>query len=98
MALKLSLSPRAASDLTAIRDYLVARSPRGADNVRTAIATTLSVLSDFPRAGRNRPELEARSIGVQRYPYTIYYRIEGDEIVVVHVRDDRRRPLRAGEL
>jgi len=86
MALKLSLSPRAAKDLASIRDYLLSRSPQGADNVRAAIAATLSVLTDFPRAGRNRSDLEARSVGVPRYPYTIYYRIEGEEIVVVHPR------------
>jgi hypothetical protein len=26
------------------------------------------------------------------HPYTAYYRIEGDEIWIVHIRDDRRKP------
>ena len=29
---------------------------------------------------------------VPRYPYKIYYRIEGEEIWVVHIRDARRAP------
>ncbi len=98
MALKVSIAPRAAGDLRTIRDYLMSRSLQGADSVRAAIDATLMRLSEFPRAGRDRPELGVRSIGVPRYSYTVYYHIETDEVVVVHVRDDRRRPLRASEL
>ena len=98
MALTVTLTPRAAADIAHIRDYLLARNPQAADNVRLAIGSTLTVLSDYPLAGRDRPELEVRSIGVPRYPYTIYYCVQGAEILIVHVRDDRRSPLAAGTL
>lgn len=29
---------------------------------------------------------------VPRYPYKIYYRIERDEVWIVHIRDARRHP------
>ena len=58
------LTPRAFGDLTHIRDYLIERSPTGADNVRQAINTTLDPLSDQPGLGRDRPELGVRSVGV----------------------------------
>jgi plasmid stabilization system protein ParE len=56
-SLRVVLTPRAFADLTHIRDYLIERSPTGADNVRQAINTTLDHLSDHPRLGRDRPEL-----------------------------------------
>ena len=92
------LTPRAFGDLTHIRDYLIERSPTGADNVRQAINTTLDHLSDHPGLGRDRPELGVRSVGVPRYSYTIYYRIAETHIEIVHVRDDRRKPLAPGDL
>ena len=95
---KVELAPRAFADLSGIRDYLIQRSPTGAENVRTAFIATLERLSRHPLIGRNRPELRVRAIGVPRYTYTIYYRIVGDFVQIVHVRDDRRSPLRPGEV
>lgn len=92
------LTPRALGDIERIRDYLLERSPSGADNVRQAIVATLEHLRDHPRLGRNRPELGVRSIGVPRYSYSIYYRIGDERIEIVHVRDDRQLPLTPGEL
>lgn len=88
--LPIALTPRAFADLEHIRDYIVERSPAGADRVREAIVATLEHLASHPLLGRDRPELGVRSIGVPRYAYTIYYRIGADAIEVVHVRDDRR--------
>lgn len=92
------LTPRAYDDLARIRDFMVARSPQGADNVRLAINATLEQLRDFPMTGRDRPELGVRSIGVARYSYTIYHRVLDDRVEIVHVRDDRRRPLEPGDV
>jgi toxin ParE1/3/4 len=92
------LTPRAFSDLENIRDFLVSRNPIGAENVRLAINATLDQLSYFPLTGRNRARLRVRSISVARFPYTIYYRLQDDRIVVIHVRDDRRAPLKAGDV
>ena len=85
--------PRAVGDIAQIRDYLLQRSPVGADNVRRAILTTLTQLSDFPFTGRDRPEFGLRSIGVSQYSLTVYHRVDDDHVEIVHVRDDRRKPL-----
>jgi len=37
-------------------------------------------------------------LGVPRYPFIAYYRIEGEEIWIVQVRDDRRKPPETGDL
>jgi plasmid stabilization system protein ParE len=60
--------------------------------VEAAIRSTIELLADFPKIGRDRPELDARTLGGPRYSYTVYYRIEDDAIWIVHIRDDRRRP------
>ncbi len=96
--LRIELTPRAFDDLTQIRDYLIVRSPRGADNVRAAINATLEQLQDFPMTGRDRPTLGVRSISVARYSYTIYHRVHEAHVEVVHVRDDRRKPLAPGDV
>ena len=96
--LAIVVTPRAFDDLSQILDYLVARSPQGADAVRSAINATLEQLQDFPLTGRNRPKLGIRSIGVARYPYTIYHQVHEDHVQIVHVRDDRRKPLAPDEV
>jgi plasmid stabilization system protein ParE len=96
--LRIELTPRAFDDLAQIRDYLIARSPQGADNVRRAIYATLEQLQHFPMTGRERPELGVRAIGVARYAYTIYHRVHDAHVEIVHVRDDRRIALEPGDV
>jgi plasmid stabilization system protein ParE len=85
------MTPRALDDLVQIRDYLLARSPQGAENVRQAINAALELLQDFTFSGRERLDLGLRSVGVARYSYTIYCRVKDDLIEIIHVHDDRRQ-------
>ena len=39
-----------------------------------------------------------RKLFVPKYPYTIYYRVENDEVWIVHIRDGRRKPLERGDV
>jgi toxin ParE1/3/4 len=89
---------QALADLVAIADYIRERNPTAAVKVETAIRSSIDVLADFPRLGRDRPDLEARALGIPRYPYTAYYRIEDEEVWIVHIRDDRRRPVEPSDL
>jgi toxin ParE1/3/4 len=89
---------QALADLAAIADYIPERNPAAAVKVETAIRSTIDLLASFPELGRDRPELSARALVIPRYPYTAYYRIEGEEIWVVHIRHQRRRPVVAGDL
>ena len=56
------------------------------------------MLGDFPKIGRERPELNARSLGVPRYPYTVYYRVRGNRVAILHIRHDARKPLKRSDL
>jgi len=89
---------QALGDLFAIADYIRERNPTAAAKAEAAIRSTIDLLADFPQLGRDRPELDARSLGIPRWPYTVYYRIENEEVWIVHIRDDRRRPLETADL
>ena len=91
-------TPRARSDLGSIFDYITERNPTAAQVVKAEIVFTIGLLADFPELGVDRPELEVRALGVARYPYTIYYRVEASDVWIVHIRDDRRQSLKPGEL
>jgi toxin ParE1/3/4 len=69
------------------------------DNVTAARAVvdrtqaTIDRLSQFPRLGHIANENDVRSIQVGRYPFLIFYTIDQNEVVILHVRHTaRRRP------
>ena len=97
--MNLSYSPRAVGDLADIADYLVAHSPRGALSVESSIRKTIDVIVAFPKAGR---ALEQRShvrvMPLGRYPYLLFYTVRGDEVVILHIRHGRRKPIDPREL
>ena len=84
-------SPRAISDLDSIREYLLPRSPQGAESVRLAIAETVALLEQFPRAGRESTISGVRVVSVVRYGYLIYHRIGTDEVSILHIRHGARK-------
>jgi len=96
--MKLRYTRQSVADLLAISDYIRSRNHAAGAAVETAIRSTIELLADFPKIGRDRPELNARALSIPRYPYTVYYRIEGDAIWIAHIRDDRRRPPGSSDL
>ena len=91
-------TPRARSDLGSIFYYITERNPTAAQAVKAEIVFTIGSLADFPELGVDRPHLEVRALGVARYPYTIYYRVEKTDVWIIHIRNDRRAPLQAKDL
>ena len=89
---------RAKGDLAAIFDYISTRNPVAGHVVKRRIVQTIKLLGDFPEFGWERPILEVRALGVAGYRYTVYYRFEDNEVWLIHIRDDRRRPLERGDL
>lgn len=91
-------TPRAVADIGEIADYIKARNPQAAVRVDDAITGSIDHLGDHPNLGVVRPQLGVRALGVPRFPYTIYYRVDPDAVVIIHIRDDRRRALHASDL
>ena len=85
---------RAHSDLTEILDYIDMRSPRGAMSVKLAIKRAIDMIGDNPGVGRLTGKGAIRGMPVGRYPYLIYWTVEGNEIWIVHIRHGARMPWR----
>ena len=94
--MKVRYAPRAIRDLHAITDYIKTRNPRAADRVETAITGSIDHLRRNPNLGALRPGMGrgVRALCVPRFSYTIYYRADPEVIVIIHIRDARRRLLR----
>jgi len=90
--MRIRYTRRAFFDRESIFDYLDERSPQGARNVQRAIVQAIRSLKEYPRLGRITVVAEVRELTVPRYPYKVYYRIDGEEIWLLHIRDSRRRP------
>lgn len=93
MGLTIRFDPRALADLATIRDYLIERSPSGAERVRVHLVETIERLADFPFLGRQTDEPNVRVLVLTRYPYLVFYAVVGDDVVVLHVRHGAREPF-----
>ena len=96
--MKIHFTRRAVEDLHAIADYITAHSESGAQNVELALLKSIEELSEFPMLGVDEKELGVRKLLVPKYPYAIYYRVESDNVWIVHVRHGSRRLPEGGDL
>jgi plasmid stabilization system protein ParE len=90
--MRVRYTSRSRDDLRSILDYIDERNPRGARNVKRAIQKTIELISEFPEGGRLAGEETIRVLPAGRYPYLIYWTVEGGEVWLVHIRHARRRP------
>jgi len=77
--MKVRYTPRARGDMDAILSYIDQRNPQGARNVARTIHKTVELIGQFPQTGRLAGEQGTRVLPVGRYPYLIYWSVEGDE-------------------
>jgi toxin ParE1/3/4 len=86
--MKIQFTEQALDDLESISAYYRAISPA----VSNAIVDRIAQLSDIPLIAPETIEPGIRELIVIRYPYKVYYRIDDHRIVIIHIRDARRRP------
>jgi toxin ParE1/3/4 len=89
--MRVRYTPRARSDLVRILSYIDERSPIAARNVKRAIQKTIQLIGDFPESGPAAGMENTRVLRVGRYPYLIYWSVEGTEAWIVHIRHAARR-------
>lgn len=90
--MRLEYTDRAEADLEAIFDYLAKHNPTAAIAVLKAIHERVAALKDFPWSGQPTSRHGVRSVTIRGYPYKAYYRVRPTRILILHVRDARRRP------
>ena len=95
---KLRYSARARGDIDQIHDYIAQHNPRVATAVAARIRDTAELLTRHPGIARPTDIAGIRVLAVGRFPYLVYCTIEGDELVVIHVRHGARAAPKPGEL
>jgi toxin ParE1/3/4 len=90
---RLRVTRRAATQIEKALDYIEAESPQGANRLRERIQNLFILLAQHPYAGQATDLRGVRRLSVSPYPYLIFYRVTGDEVIVQRLRHTSRRPL-----
>jgi toxin ParE1/3/4 len=91
--MKVVYTEEALRDLDAIADWLIAHYPTVAPAVERRIQSVVAHIARWPESARrsaNRPGVRAAPLG--RYPYKIFYRINGDRVEILHIHHAARQP------
>ncbi len=87
-------STKALGDLERIASTLEEHNPAAKMRILAEVQGAIHGLKFFPELGRLVRGRE-RKLAVPRTTFLVFYRIDGDEVVILHVRDGRRKPYRA---
>jgi plasmid stabilization system protein ParE len=90
---KLRYTTRALREIDEAISYIGNHSPQGADNVAARIREALTFLSEQPFAGGVTSRKNTRRFFLKHYPYTVYYRVGADEIIIQRFRHTSRKSL-----
>jgi len=88
--MKLRWSPGARRDLKSIKAYFMERNPVASEKTGAEIIRAVQRLEVFPQLGRPAHHSNLRLMQVPELPYLIPYRVEGENIQIVAVFDERR--------
>lgn len=92
--MKIVLAPLATRDLEEAYDFIARDNPEAADGVLAAVSETFGLLASGIVHGREVSlRTGERVLTWSHPPYRIYYRIAGDELQVVRVYHQARRPI-----
>ena len=77
---------RAEADLEHIDNWITGDNGAGvAARIVEAILTSIELLEPFPQLGRPGRRAGTRELGVPRTPYTVVYRLAGQDVVIARV-------------
>lgn len=75
--------------------YVAERSPRAAVDIEARLQEIIAFILEYSEAGEATSLAGARRIVLRPYPYILFYRVVGDQVVVSQFRHAaRRRPLK----
>ena len=87
--MKLRWSLRARRDLRSIKAYLLERNPTADERIGAEIVRVARRLEVFPQLGRPAHRSNLRLMQVPSLPYLIPYRVDGENVEIVAVFDER---------
>jgi toxin ParE1/3/4 len=83
--MRLRWTPQAASDIAEIHDYIARDNPSAARRVVSQIRKDARLLVAQPGMGRPGRVPGTRELVVDRFPYIIAYRVDGNDIPILAV-------------
>jgi len=90
--MNLRWDPCAIQDAHDIHRYIAAHGSQGAaERVRQHVNTRVNQLQRHPYLGKKSSNSEVQMLLATRYPYRIYYTVNLNEIVILHIRHTSRR-------
>jgi toxin ParE1/3/4 len=89
---KLRYTLAALADLSAVLDYIAARSPQDARRVQARIQAIIDLLLVHPQIGTRTDDPTIRRVTTSPYPYLIFYETSEAEIIIHAVRHAARDP------
>ncbi|WP_083909536.1 type II toxin-antitoxin system RelE/ParE family toxin [Rhodopseudomonas sp. B29] len=88
--MRLRYTSPALTDLASILDYVAEHSPQGARRVQVRIRAVTTLLQKHPRIGARTDDPTIRRALTTPYPYSIFYEVGVDEIIIHAVRHAAR--------
>jgi addiction module RelE/StbE family toxin len=83
----------ALAEVDQIFSYIAEHNRSAAVELRERIERTVEALAEIPEMAQVADEPGVRRMPISSYPYVIFYAVESDELVVLHIRHGARRPL-----
>jgi toxin ParE1/3/4 len=74
---------RALAQLSEILGHIAVVNPNAARAVQARIKTSIENLGSFPFVGRATDLPGVRVLSIVRYPYRVFYRVQGDSDVLI---------------
>jgi toxin ParE1/3/4 len=78
-------------DLDDIYNFVSETNPFAAERIKRQIRVDAELLGELPYIARESDYPGIRIRKVRRYPYLIFYSVQGDEVRILHVRHGARR-------
>jgi addiction module RelE/StbE family toxin len=89
--MKIRYTETTLTEINEIFAHISEQNAPAAKRVVARIERTIHNLADFPEMAQETREPGVRRIPAGRYPYLVYYAVETDEVVILHVRHGARR-------
>lgn len=71
--------------------YATCTIPGHAYEVIADIRAQIERLAWYPAYGRPGKKVNTRELVLRRFPYSVIYRVEGENVIILRVQDTRRR-------
>ena len=89
--MKIRYTETALVEINEVFSYISERNAPAAKRVVARIEQTIQNLGDFPEMAQEADEPGVRRMPVTRYPFIVFYAIDADEVVILHVRHGAQR-------